>query len=87
MIKAFALGKAITYAAATKENGAQIVDVFGLIDVCNGNAFNRLKTIGKTIQVATKPYITVNWPMKKYPLTGAVNPAIAIPIKSTVHEG
>ena len=46
--------------AATKENGAQIVDVFGLIDVCNGNAFNRLKTIGKTIQVASKPYITVN---------------------------
>ncbi|CEF80102.1 hypothetical protein SAU060112_10166 [Staphylococcus aureus] len=34
--------------------------MFGLIDVCNGNAFNRLKTIGKTIQVATKPYITVN---------------------------
>ncbi len=44
-----------------------------------------MKTIGKTIQVATKPYITANWPMKKYPLTGADNPAIAIPIKSTLH--
>mgnify|MGYP005800057737 CR=1 FL=1 len=57
-----------------------MVAALGLNGAFKGFFFRRLKMIGRTKQVATKPYMIVIFPTTNCPLTGDVSPAIATPM-------